>query len=102
MKITDKYSGCCALRKYNMSFKKDKKGIWFLSAWMLAGIFGIIAIISVALLLFNQNIKEAVALVTAFLDGIKIYVFIGVVLFIAWKTKILEWAFNFVKGILKI
>ncbi len=82
--------------------KQDKKGVWFLSSWMLAGFFAIISIVAVVLLVFNQNIKEAVAVFVSFMNTIKIYLFIGFLLFIGYKTGILQKVWTATMGILKI
>jgi len=73
-----------------MNKRTDKRGIWFLSAWIWALIFGVLAVVFFALLIFNQNIKEAVALFTTFFNQAKLYILIGIALIVLWQTGLLK------------
>lgn len=84
------------------TYINDKRGIWFLTSWALAGVFGILAIIFFSMLLFNENINSAVSTFINFLNGAKIYILVGIGLIVGYKTGIIKWIFTFTRSIFKI
>lgn len=71
---------------------KSKKGLFPGFAFVLMIVFFLIAAVSVMMLFFNQNIKDATALFVGFLNSVKIYVLIAVLTFIAWKIGLFKFA----------